>query len=329
MERKQILMGLPSGFEYLNQWYEKFLNHFPHTNRNVFVMMPFTARRTNQIYEAASLAIEHHGLIPLRADLVEFTPALWWNVLIYMIGSAYGIVIYEPKDGIPFNPNVSIEAGFMLGLDRQVLLLSNQKNASLPVDFSGRKFKTFDSRNISETVNKAVSDWIEKDISYFPYGRRKLIIFTSLGGTCRCVMAKAILRDRLERLKIATATVDAAAVADPHHNRISPSAIRVLDEIGCSKWIKDDRPRKLSPYLQDRADLIIALTDSRLARAPDRPEKIITDVDLFGFRITNPYPDKEDDDSIVEYRNSRKQIAAGIDATLEKILDLSEAAPRI
>ena len=51
-----------------------------------------------------------------------------------MIGSSYGIVIYEPKDDIPFNPNVSIEAGFMMALDRPVLLLANEMLPALRVD---------------------------------------------------------------------------------------------------------------------------------------------------------------------------------------------------
>jgi protein-tyrosine-phosphatase len=327
MTNQRLANPLPTGYEYLGQWYATFIDNFPHFARNVFVMMPFTTSITNEIYEAVARAAKHHGLVPLRADMKQFAPVVWWNVLTYMIGSSYGIVIYEPKDCIPFNPNVSIEAGFMLGVDRQVLLLANQKLTSMPIDFSGRVFRTFSDTNISQSVFQAVSDWITRDLSYFAYGDKKLIVFASLGGTCRCVMAKAILQDRLEKSKIVVA-VDAAAVADPYNAKISPSAVRVLEEVNCSEWIKDHRPRKLSAYLQDRANLVVVLTDSAL-RASDRSGKVVTDVGLFGRQIANPYPDNEDNESLEKYREARRAIERGIDDNFEKLLNLANARPQI
>jgi hypothetical protein len=192
---------LPNGFKHLDQWYSKFLQQFPQVARNVFIMMPFTTPRTDQIYKTIVRAIEHYGLIPLRADLKTFVPVLWWNIQTYMVGSSYGIAIYEPEGDIPFNPNVSIEAGFMLALDHQVLLLANQKLDRLPVDFSGHVYRRFDEDDVENSVYRAVSDWITRDISYVNYGNKKLIVFVSLGGTCRCVMAKAILEDRLHPIQ--------------------------------------------------------------------------------------------------------------------------------
>jgi hypothetical protein len=143
-----------------------------------------------------------------------------------MIGSAYGVAIYEPDDHIPFNPNVSIEAGFMLALDQPFLLLANQSLRRLPVDLSGKVFKTFDEKHCAANVTACVSDWVEKDISYYPYKGRRLVVFVSLGGTCRCVMAKAILSDRPEQSKITTISVEAAAIAEPHHSLVSPCTRR-------------------------------------------------------------------------------------------------------
>lgn len=143
---------LPPGFEYLRRWFDDFVQAFPHTTRNVFIMMPFTTGTANEIYAAVQRALDDHGLVALRVDRSKFADHLWWNILIYMMGSAYGIVIYEPKDGVPFNPNVSIEAGFMIALDRPVLLLANQKLERLPVDFSGRVFRTFDETAVTPSV---------------------------------------------------------------------------------------------------------------------------------------------------------------------------------
>ena len=84
-------------------------------------MMPFSTPTAESMYEAVAKELDDHGLIALRADMKAFSPVLWWNVVTYMLGSSYGIVIYEPTSNVPFNPNVSIEAGFMLALDRPVL----------------------------------------------------------------------------------------------------------------------------------------------------------------------------------------------------------------
>jgi protein-tyrosine-phosphatase len=321
---------LPNGFKHLDQWYSKFLQQFPQVARNVFIMIPFTTPRTDQIYKTIVRAIEHYGLIPLRADLKTFVPVLWWNIQTYMVGSSYGIVIYEPDGDIPFNPNVSIEAGFMLALDHQVLLLANQKLDRLPVDFSGHVYRRFDENDLENSVYRAVSDWVTRDISYVDYGDKKLIVFVSLGGTCRCVMAKAILEDRLYQFKLTTTVaVEAAAAAEPHHTKISASAVNALDEIKCAEWVENHRPRKLSPYLQDRADLIITLTDGGLSRPADQPDKVITDLDLFGRRITNPYPDDEDAQALEKYRAARREIETAIDGNLNRILDLAGARPKI
>jgi protein-tyrosine-phosphatase len=328
MNKADTKIALPAGFEYLAQPANIFIQKFPHIDRNVFVMMPFTANSTDAIYDAVRLSIERHGLVSLRADQTQCSEFVWWNILTYMIGSSYGIVIYEPKDKIPFNPNVSIEAGFMLALDRPVLLLANKRVATLPVDFSGRVFKTFRTEDISSSVDQAVSDWIERDISYFRYGDKKLVVFVSLGGTCRCVMAKGIFLDRLQKAKISTIAVEAAAVAEPPHSKISVSAVRALDEINCSRWLDGHRPRKLSQYLQDRADLVILLTDRHI-RKGRRSKKIKTDVKLFGYPVMNPAPDYEDDASLIKYREARTNIEKAIDDNFMRILDLAKARPSL
>ncbi len=292
-------------------------------------MMPFAGDGSESIYRAIESALNNHGLIPLRADRHSFAPALWWNVVTYMIGSSYGVVVYEPTDTVPFNPNVSIEAGFMIALDKQVLFLANNYLKKLPVDFSGHLFKTFSVSKLDESINDAISDWVLHDISYFNYGKKKVVVFVSLGGTCRCVLAKALLSQKLYQAKITTVAVEAAAVADPAHATISPSGVKALQEIGCDAWIENHRPRKLSPYLQERADLIIALTDSALPRKSAPNTKAITDTDLFGASITNPYPDDEDVASLERYRKTREEINLALDQALPEILKRIDALPKL
>ncbi len=329
MSNRMQQPNVPVGFEYVEPYLQKFVLEYPHLDRNVFIMMPFTSVNTESIYRAVSNEVSAHGLVPLRADMRAFSPVLWWNIVTYMIGSAYGVVIYEPTAGISFNPNVSIEAGFMLALDRSVLLLANAELKQLPVDFAGHIFKTFEVSNISQSVSAGVKDWIERDLSYFSYGDKKIILFVSLGGTCRCVMAKGILSQRLHDMKITGVAVEAAAVADPHHSTVSPSAIKALAEIGCEHWLKGHRPRKLCQYLQDRADLIVALTDKDFVRTNSQRAKLVSDEQLFGKSIMNPYPDNEDEESLKRYRKSRKQIESAIDKHFVRILKHVGATPSI
>lgn len=321
----------PAGFEYIEPYRRKFLTQHPHVDRNVFVMMPFSTPASEAIFEGVAKELEDHGLIVLRADRKAFSPVLWWNVVTYMLGSSYGIVIYEPGGNVPFNPNVSIEAGFMLALDRPVLFLANAELRGLPVDFSGHIYKTYESDhgNLSGSTRGAVRDWIEHDLSFYDYGNKKLILFVSLGGTCRCVLGKAILADLIDRKKVPGLAVEAAAVADPHHATISPSAFKAIQESGRERWIEKHRPRKLCPYLQDRADLIIALTDTTLARRADPFHKVVTDHELFGVTIKNPYPDKEDAASLKTYQDVRDQLDQLLTEHFDVILDRANAKPSV
>jgi protein-tyrosine-phosphatase len=322
-------MTIPDGFRYLERYLGDFARLHPHLGRNVFIMMPFSGPSTDAIFKAVAAELSDHGLIPLRADQRAFAPVLWWNVITYIIGSSYGLVVYEPYGDIPFNPNVSIEAGFMLAFDRPVLFLANENLSELPTDFSGHIHKTYSTaaRKLTRTARAAVRDWIENDLSYYDYGDRRLILFASLGGTCRCVMGKAILADLVDRHKIPGVVIDAVAVADPHHSSISPSALRAITEVGQERWIEKHRPRKLCAYLQDRADLIIMLTGGPLARRTTTGPKVVTDVEIFGESVPNPYPDTEDEKSLVRYRNVRDQLDRLIGANLETIIERAGARP--
>jgi len=93
--------------------------------------------------------------------------------------------------------------------------------------------------------------------------------------------------------------------------------------------VREHRPRKLSPYLQERADLIVVMTDRALARASSRPDKIVADVEIFGHAIANPYPDHGDDASLAKYRSCRITIERAIDSNFEPLLDRANARPKI
>lgn len=322
--------NIPPGFRQLEPFLEKFKRDYPHFDRNVFVMMPFSSPSADRIFEAVRRELEDHGLIALRADKIKYSVAVWWNIVTYMLGSSYGVVIFEAKDNVPFNPNVAAESGFMLALDRPVLFLAENKLEKLPVDYAGLHFEWFETspaEEIDVNVRSLVGDWIQNDLSYVNYGDKKLIVFVSLGGTCRCVMAKAILREMLDRHKLTGVAVEAAAIADPHHATISPSARKAIAALGQDRWIENHRPRKMSAYMQDRADLIIGLSEFPLARKPETPQKYVMDQEIFGHSIANPYPDTEDDESLKRYVDVRDDLQRVISDNFDAILARAGATP--
>src|SRR4051812_48855978 len=135
MKDRSQRVVIPPGLHYVTQYVDKIQEQYPFVDRNVFLMLPFSTPASAAIFSAISRELEDHGLVPLKADQKAFAPYLWWNVASYMLACSYGIVVFEPHHEVPFNPNVSIEAGFMLALDRPVLFLVNKRLASLPVDF--------------------------------------------------------------------------------------------------------------------------------------------------------------------------------------------------
>lgn len=328
-KRDRPKQQLPNGFESLSPFLAEFEHEHPHSERNVFVMMPFKSNLTDRIWKAVVSELEHHGLVALRADQRAFAPVLWWNVATYMIGSSYGILIYQPKDRIPFNPSVSIEAGFMIALDRPVLILANKELSALPVNFAGHVYKNFDPRKVVSTVQESVRDWLLHDLSYFRLGRKKVIVFVSVGGTCRCAMAKAIFSHLLHENKITSVAVEAAAVAEPHKPYISVSAVAALKEAGYDHWLESHRPRKLCRYLQEKAHLIVVFTSHSLPRSASRKAKVTTDDDLFGKNTYNPFPDFGDDESLHKYRKGRDELENHLRNNFWKILGLLGARPKV
>lgn len=329
MERAQRLV-LPEGFKYLaGKPAQRFEGAFPHLDRNVFVMMPFSGGAAEKIHQAVESTLVDHGLVPLRAGHKAVATDLWWNVVTYILGCSYGIAVFEPTERAHLNPNVAIEAGFMMALDKPVLLLANSYVDQLPIDFAGQMHRTYDATDIPNTVARAVADWVRVDIPYYDYGDQKVVVFASLGGTCRCVMAKGILSKMLDEAKITGIKVEAAAIADPHNPTVSPSALKALAEIGADQWLAGHRPRKLSTYLQARASMIIVLSDLPLARDPGASTNVLFDRDLFGASITNPYPDLEDDGSLTRYRAARQELESAVEAKFGEILDLLDATPKV
>src|SRR5689334_24260216 len=89
----------------------------PNSRANVFLMMRFReSAQYRELHEVLRAELDHYGLHLLRADDKSYADWLWASVEAYMAACDFGIAVFEQIDDRDFNPNVSLELGYMLAL---------------------------------------------------------------------------------------------------------------------------------------------------------------------------------------------------------------------
>jgi hypothetical protein len=134
-------------------------------NQNVFIMMRYTdSPEFRAIETAIRTAVKRFGLIARLAKDRALSDDLWENIRIYMGTSRYGIAVFEEIDRRDFNPNVSLELGYMYALGCRCLLLKDKRMPGLPTDSCGKIYRNFDTYNANTSVSEQVSSWCEFDL---------------------------------------------------------------------------------------------------------------------------------------------------------------------
>lgn len=158
-------LGDLTGLTHLEPHLREFLNDHPNPDRNVFVMMRFLrSDQLDQAHAAIRDTLAPKGFHAVRADDRDYTGELWSNVEVYMTGCKYGIAIFEDIESRDFNPNVSLELGYMLGRRKRCLILKEQRLPDLPADVVHRLYKPFDMFNITDSVSREVARWVDVDL---------------------------------------------------------------------------------------------------------------------------------------------------------------------
>jgi hypothetical protein len=78
----------------------------------------------------------------------------------------YGVAVFEDIDRLDFNPNVSLELGYMMGHRKRTLILKEQRLPNLPADVVHRLYKPFDMFAITDSVSREVRRWVEVDLGF-------------------------------------------------------------------------------------------------------------------------------------------------------------------
>jgi predicted nucleotide-binding protein len=76
-----------------------------------------------------------------------------------MLGCNYGIAVFEDIDERDFNPNIVLELGFMLALNKRCLILKEKTLPKMPADIVGKLYKEFDFFNIESSISDQIKRW--------------------------------------------------------------------------------------------------------------------------------------------------------------------------
>jgi hypothetical protein len=157
-------------------------NHF---DSNVFIMMRYRhGRQFKNLENALTSALARYGLFGRFAKDSAFSDDLWENVQFYMRFSRFGIAVFEEIDERDFNPNISLELGFMYALNRRCLLLKDKHIPRLPTDTSGKIYRDFDIADLSNSIETQIGAWCERDLGLsltegyrHPKHERELLVY--------------------------------------------------------------------------------------------------------------------------------------------------------
>jgi len=79
-----------------------------------------------------------------------------------MHGCGFGVAIFDRINSEEFNPNVSLEIGYMMALKKPILFLKDITLKSLQTDLVGKLYEEFDFQNPKKSFDKSVSKWLKQ-----------------------------------------------------------------------------------------------------------------------------------------------------------------------
>lgn len=140
---------------------EHFKIDYPDPNKVAFIMMKFGETNAHvEIVEAIKTVLDSHGITGVRADGKHYHDDLFPNVLTYMYGCGFGIAVFERIEADEFNPNVSLEVGYMFALNKPVCLLKDRTLKTLHTDLVGKLYKSFDPQDPNKNIHEEVTQWL-------------------------------------------------------------------------------------------------------------------------------------------------------------------------
>lgn len=136
------------------------LDH-PDPTKVAFIMMQFGKTKAHdKIVKAIKNVLKSHDLTGVKADDKQYHDDLFPNVMTYLYGCGFGIAVFERIEDEEFNPNVSLEVGYMFALRKPVCLLKDETLKRLHTDLIGKLYEDFDPQDPVETISSRISKWL-------------------------------------------------------------------------------------------------------------------------------------------------------------------------
>lgn len=140
---------------------EKFQQDYPAGKKTAFIIMQFGSTKLHSdIVDCIKKTLKKYNITALRSDDKEYMDDLFPNVKVYMHACDFGIAVFDRITEDDFNPNVTLEVGYMLGLGKNVLLLKDKTLKSLSTDMTGRLYKQFDTTDVLKTMPEQIEKWL-------------------------------------------------------------------------------------------------------------------------------------------------------------------------
>lgn len=141
---------------------QSFMDDYPSDQKIAFLMMKYGRTPSHsKIEKAIKEVLEKFDIKSLKASDKEYHDDLFYNILTYIYGCDFGIAVFERILGEKFNPNVSLEVGYMLSLDKPICLLKDKTLKTLHTDIIGKLYKEFDTQAPEDTIPKQVTKWLK------------------------------------------------------------------------------------------------------------------------------------------------------------------------
>lgn len=294
---------------------------YPNPRLNAFVMMRFYEGKQYQaILKSLRESLKYYGVNGLRADDKSYANLLWANVKSYMDACSLGVAVFEQIDNADFNPNVSLELGYMMAHDKPLLLLKEKQLETLPTDIVGRLYHTFDSNDISSTIQQCVRKWL-RDVGIAKSPVERLLLFVSYGGTCRCAMAKVALERVLANRHLPyPLRVMSVAYAFGGTDEASRGARRAVFETYGIDYLNDHRVTHRNPGLAEDADLILVMNDEYRKEFPKSKTKNFNEFFGLDGDVPNPWTDDDNEEANNRYRDCLKHLKSVLENRTDRII---------
>jgi protein-tyrosine-phosphatase len=293
------------------------LKKFPSPKFNLFLMMRFDKGEQYQaIFKTLKNEAGRYAINLLRADDQTYASDLWENVKACMTACELGIAVFEQLQIQDFNPNVSLELGYMLAIGRGVLLLKERSLKSLPSDIAGRLYQEFDANDLEPSIRAAVRRWF-RDIGIAKAAEEKLVVFVSAAGKDRCAMAK-VIAESLFKEREAPFPLRFVSMAASRGNAVTASS---YSKQAVQNYYKDDllashRVMRRCDGIVEDADLILVMEAQFLQLFPAEKTFLITEFFGKSGDIDDPWPSKV----VADYERCFNQLRVLIEDNPEKIL---------